>query len=50
MKINNWPLLMIFFLEIGCHSRLMKPNLGLLAGCGELILSHKKTKPSIPKE
>ena len=42
MKIYNWPILMLLFLDIGCHSRIVKPEIGLLAGYWRIdFITHK---------
>ena len=40
---------MIFFLEIGCHSRLVKPNVGLLAGYWRIDFITQKNETFRPK-
>ena len=40
---------MIFFLEIGCHSRLVKPNFGLLAGYWRIDFITQKNETFHPK-
>ena len=49
MKIYNWPLLILLFLEIGCHSRPVKTDVGLLAGYWRIDFITQKNETFHPK-
>ena len=49
MKIYHWTILILLFLEIGCHSRFVKPDLGLLSGYWRIDFITKKNETFRPK-
>tara|TARA_S200000501_G_scaffold348447_1_gene363663 strand:+ start:6 stop:425 length:420 start_codon:yes stop_codon:yes gene_type:complete len=49
MKIYNWTLLMLLFLKIGCNSRFVKPDVGLLAGYWRIDFITQKNETFRPK-
>ena len=49
MKINYLPILMIFFLEMGCQTRFVKPNLDLLSGYWRIDFITQKKETFRPK-
>ena len=49
MKIYNWSLLILLFVEIGCHSRPEKTDVGLLAGYWRIDFITQKNETFHPK-
>ena len=49
MKIHYWPLLILLFLEMGCHTRIVKHDLKLLAGYWRIDFITKKKETFHPK-
>ena len=49
MKIYNWPIIILLFLDIGCNSRPEKTDVGLLAGYWRIDFIKQKNETFHPK-
>ena len=49
MKIYNWPLFILLFIQIGCHSKPVKTDVGLLAGYWRIDFITQKNETFHPK-